>query len=102
MMLGVCIIAMVGVLLMTFGYLIWKKEKISLLHDYHYNHVLEEDKNAFCSLSGKGLLVIGVGLLITAVLFGVTQSLWSFMALVVGFTSGIALLIIAGKRYNTK
>ena len=102
MVVGVIITAIVGVLLIVLGYLVWKKEKISLLHDYHYNNVSQEDKEAFCAMSGKGLVAIGAGLLITAVLLGVTHSALSFIAFGVGLVVGMALLIGAEARYNKK
>mgnify|MGYP006967124825 CR=1 FL=1 len=33
---------------------IWKKDKISLLHEYHYNRVAEEDKKVFCTFGSMG------------------------------------------------
>ena len=47
-MLASIILGLVAISLIVLGYLIWKKEKISLLHEYHYDKVLEEDKKAFC------------------------------------------------------
>ena len=100
MLIGVLILALVGILLAAFGYLIWKKENISLLHDYHYENVSDEDKPAFCALSGIGVLVIGAGLLASAVILALTDSVWSFAACIPSFIAGIAMLIYAGKKYN--
>ena len=100
-MVGSIIIGLVGAVCVIFGYLIWKKEKITLLHDYHYDKVSEKDKKAFCRLSGLGILSVGAGLLITAVILGITDSLWSFIAFVIGFVAGLALLIYAGSKYNS-
>ena len=99
-MLGAVITGLLGVVFCTVGCLIWRKEKISLLHDYHCDKVTEEDKKAFCALSGWGVLSIGIGLLFTAILIGLTDSAWSFIAFAVGFAAGLALLIHAGKKYN--
>ena len=99
-MLGSIIFGLVAIILIILGYLIWKKEKISLLHDYHYDKVSEEDKKAFCAVSGIGVLVIGVGILITAILTAITYSMWSYIAFVIGFVAGLVMLIYAGIRYN--
>ena len=99
-MLGSIILGLVAIILIVLGYLIWKKEKISLLHDYHYDKVSEEDKKAFCTVSGIGVLVIGIGMFIAAVLTAVTYSMWSYMAFVIGFVAGLVMLIYAGIRYN--
>ena len=101
-MVGAIIVGIVGILCVVMGYLLWKKEKISLLHSYHYEYVSDEDKSAFCALTGGGILAIGTGLLITAVIFGIAQSLWSFLAMGMGFVVGIALLVCADRRYNTR
>ena len=47
------ILGAIGALFLVLGYLLWKKERISLLHQYHYDKVSEEDKKAFCAVSGK-------------------------------------------------
>ncbi len=73
---------------------------ISLMHDYHIDKVSAENKTAFCKMSGIGLIVIGIGLLITAVLLGVTDSAYSFLCFAVCFAIGLALLIAAGVKYN--
>ena len=65
--IGVLITGGVGTIIAVMGWLIWKKEKLSLMHDYHVNKVSAENKTAFCRLSGIGLIVIGIGLLISAV-----------------------------------
>ena len=100
MVVGVIILGVVGIVLVILGHLLWKKEKISLLHSYHYDKVLEEDKKAFCTLSGLGVLMVGVGILTTGLIMGFTDSAWSFIEFAIGFVAGIALLIYAGIRYN--
>ena len=99
-MIGFIIIGLVGILCVVIGYLIGKKEKISLLHDYHYEKVAEEDKPAFCKLMGLAVTAIGISLLITGVLLAITNSLWSFLPLIVGFFVSIYLFIYADRKYN--
>ncbi|MBQ8684418.1 MAG: DUF3784 domain-containing protein [Clostridia bacterium] len=99
-MIASVIVGLVGTILIVIGYLLWKKEKISLLHEYHYDKVSEADKKIFCILSGIGITLIGIGLLVTAVLLAVTNSAWSFIAFGVGFIAGLVLLIYAQNTYN--
>ena len=99
-MIGVIIVTLVGALCIILGLLLWKKEMITLLHDYHYNKVSAQDKKAFCALSGKGLLCVGAGLLVTAIILALTESAWAFLAFATGLIVGITLLAIAGKKYN--
>lgn len=100
-MIGAIILGFIGIVFVTLGYLVWRKEKISLLHDYHIDKVTAENKKAFCRISGIGIIVIGMGLLITGVIIGVTDSAWSFIVFAMGFFVGLAMLIYAGLRYNS-
>lgn len=59
-MIGSIIVAVIGIVFIILGYLIWKKEKITLLHSYHYEKVSSSDKEAFCKLSGQGVISIGI------------------------------------------
>lgn len=99
-MIGSIIIGLISIIFILLGYSIWKKEKISLLHDYHYNKVSQKDKKAFCTLSGIGILLIGIGLFITTIIITFTDSPWSFIAFLIGFVIGLILLIYAGIKYN--
>ncbi|MBO5303005.1 MAG: DUF3784 domain-containing protein [Lachnospiraceae bacterium] len=99
-MIGEIIIGLIGFTFIVFGYLIWKKEKISLLHSYHYDKVTNENKKAFCIISGIGVTIIGAGLLITSIIIGITNSEWSFVAFIIGFIIGLIMLMYAGLRYN--
>ena len=93
----------IGVLALVFiylGCLMWKKEKITLLHSYHYDKVSPSDKKVFCKISGWGVIFIGIGLLVTAIIIGITDSALSFIAFALGFVVGMALLIYAGAKYN--
>ena len=98
--MGTIIVCLIGIVFIVLGYLIWKKEKISLLHDYHYDKVSEENKKSFCTISGIGIILIGMGLLITGVIIGITDSVWSFIAFAIGFCAGLTMLIYAGIKYN--
>ena len=95
--IGIGVFALVFIYL---GCLMWKKEKITLLHSYHYDKVSPSDKKVFCKISGWGVIFIGMGLLVTAIIIGITDSALSFIAFALGFVMGLALLIYAGAKYN--
>ena len=99
-MVGAIIVAVIGIVFITLGYLMWKKEKITLLHSYHYDKVSPSDKKVFCKISGCGVIFIGIGILMTAIIIGITDSALSFIAFALGFVVGLALLIYAGAKYN--
>ena len=99
-MVGAIIVAVIGIVFVTLGYLMWKKEIITLLHSYHYDKVSPSDKKVFCKISGLGVIFIGIGLLVTAMIIGITDSALSFITFALGFVVGFALLIYAGAKYN--
>ena len=99
-MVGSIIVAVIGIVFVTLGYLMWKNEKITLLHSYHYDKVSPSDKKVFCKISGLGVIFIGIGLLMTAIIIGITDSALSFIAFALGFVVGLVLLIYAGVKYN--
>ena len=98
--IGVMITGGVGAVITVLGWLIWKREKISLMHDYHVDKVSAENRPAFCRMSGIGLIVIGIGLLTTAVILGITDSAYSFLCFAVCFTAGLTMLVTAGLKYK--
>ena len=99
-MFGSIIFLVVGISIAIMGYLIWIKEKINLLHDYHYDKVREEDKKAFCKISGIGLFIVGIGIFITGIITAFTISFLSFLPFILGFIIGIIMVIFAGAKYN--
>ena len=68
MIIGVIVDFAVGLLCIILGLMLWKKQKISLIHSYHYKNVKKEDVPAYTRLMGIGLILIGVGICITGVL----------------------------------
>ncbi len=98
--IGVVITGAIGILITVLGWLLWKKEIITLLHDYHVDKVSAENKAAFCKQSGIGLIIIGTGLMVTAVILGFTDSALSFLCFAACFAVGMVMLIMAGMKYN--
>lgn len=99
-MLAGIIVIIIGLIFIILGLLIWKKQIISLLHNYHYDKVKKENKKAFCTISGIGIMIIGIGLLITGIVVSITNSSYTFIIFAIGFVIGFIMLIFAGLRYN--
>ena len=99
MIVGFIIELIVGTLCITFGLLIWKKQKLSLLHDYHYKNVKEEDISAYCKLMGIGLMTIGIGICLTGLYSLVFENLYGLLILLLGFVVGI-IIISKAQKYN--
>ena len=99
MVFGVVVDIAVGLLCIVLGFLIWKKQKINILHDYHYRNVKEEDKPAYTRLMGIGTMLVGVGVVATGV-FNLFESRFWWAGLLVGSVAGIAVMNKAQKKYN--
>ncbi|MEY8391416.1 DUF3784 domain-containing protein [Lachnospiraceae bacterium] len=93
------ILGLFAILFFALGYLVWIKEKITLFHSYHYNKVSEENKKPFCKISGIGLIIIGMGILI-ATMISITGLMYGYIAFALGFLIGLSILIYAGIKYN--
>ena len=90
----------VGIIFLVIGWLIWKKEKITLIHSYHYDKVSAANKGAYTALVGKGSLIIGTGIIIAGIIDLTTQTLWGWIVFGASFIVGSGFMILAGIRYN--
>ena len=99
MMIGIMIDLAVGLLCIILGFLLWRKQKISLLHRYHYKNVKKEDVPAYTRQMGIGLILIGAGICMTGLLHLVDSSLW-WISESAGFVLGLLVMHRAQKRYN--
>ena len=91
---GVCILCIV------LGLILWKKQKISMVHDYQHENVKTEDIPAYTRLIGIGLIIIGVGIGLMGVANLVDQIGLGFIAMGLGFVIGILIMHKAQKKYN--
>ncbi|MBR3374298.1 MAG: DUF3784 domain-containing protein [Firmicutes bacterium] len=99
MIFGCIVEGLVGLLCIVLGVLLWKKQMISILHDYHHKHVKQKDIPAYTKQIGIGLILVGAGILITGVLNLFYSAYW-WVPLAVGFASGLTFMYIAQKKYN--
>lgn len=99
MIFGVLVEMAASAVCIILGLLLWKKQKISLLHDYHYRNVKKEDIPSYTRQMGIGLVIIGVGIFITALLELAYSALW-WIPLFSGFFLGLIVIYRAQKRYN--
>ncbi|MBR4762458.1 MAG: DUF3784 domain-containing protein [Clostridia bacterium] len=99
MLIGFIIDALAGLLCIILGLLISKKQKVSLLQDYHYKNVKSEDIPAYAKLMGIGVILIGAGILVTGFLNLFELPYW-WVSLIAGIIAGIAVINRAQKKYN--
>ena len=89
-----------GLIFMVFGWQIWKNQKMSLIISYHCDKVQEENKQVYCTLSGIGVFIIGVGFTLSGICTVFFQTVHAFTPMTFGLVLGIALLISAAIKYN--
>lgn len=82
----------IGIVFLVIGWLIWKKEKITLIHSYHYNKVSDTNKRAYTALVGKGTLIIGTGIIVTGIIDLITQTGWGWIVFGVSFFVGLGFM----------
>ena len=95
-----------GVILIVLG-IMNMKGNISSLHWYHRQRVTEENIKPFGKLVGLGTLIIGIALVISGILFWISEvtatELWLIIGCVitvVGIVVGLVLSFYAMIKYN--
>ena len=88
-----------GLFLLYFAYAIGIKGKLTLLHDYHTQHLQEKEKRSYQHLIALGLCILSIALFVCAVRFFFTHTL-SLLSLFGGIVIGVSFMVIAQYRYN--
>ena len=92
--------AILGLVFIWLGIAIWKKQKIELIIRHHMDKVSDKNKQAYCKLCGIGVLIIGIGFVISGICMAFTIELYSWIPMIVGLVTGILLVAISAGRYN--
>lgn len=99
-MLETVVTVAAGCLCLFLGWRIWKKEQITLIHAYHYKRVAEKDKKAYTERMGKAVVLVGIGIILTAAAELATGKVYSWAAFAVCFVWAFAIILKAQKKYN--
>ena len=91
---------LLGFVFVRLGLAIRKKQKMDLIIHYHCDKVSEENKPAYCALSGTGMTVIGIGFILSGICSAFMQSVLIFIPMAAGLAAGIVILILAVIKYN--
>ena len=91
---------LLGTIFIMLGWQIWKKQKMDLIISYHSSKVSEENRQAYCTLAGSGVLVMGIGFLLSGICTALNQSVRIFVPMTAGLVIGLGLLIAAVRKYN--
>ena len=84
-----------SVLFFYFGFLLWKKNRIDIIHDYHTKKV-----KAYTTIMGKAMVVIASGLAISGIIGLFSDSVRSGIPFGIAFMLGICIIIYAQIKYN--
>ena len=91
---------LLGLVFMLLGWHIWKEQKMTLIISHHCDKVSDENKKAYCTLSGVGIFIIGIGFVFSGICTFLLQSAPAFIPMVVGLVVGMAFFVSAVIRYN--
>jgi hypothetical protein len=105
-MLEFVVAFLVGVLCIVIG-IFNMKGNIEMLHSYHRKRVSEEDRLPFGKLVGKGMIIMGVSIMIFSVLSALTlylendvYTIIGVVIMAVGFIVGLGMAFYAMIKYN--
>lgn len=94
------LLAFLGIVFIMLGWQIWKKQRMDLIISYHSDKVRDENKQAYCTLSGSGILIMGFGFLVSGICAVFIRSAFVFVPMTAGLVLGIVLLTVAIAKYN--
>lgn len=90
---------LIAVLFCFLGWKIWKKQQITLIHEYHYEKVKDADKKHYTELFGKAMLLIGAGAALAGIVnFAITPCGWWIFGICLCI--GLIIIIYAQIKYN--
>lgn len=99
-MFGLILMISLGLLCIFLGWRIWKKEQITLIHDYHYTRVTEKDKKPYTEKMGKACIIIGIGFILMSIITFMLKARYGLICLVIFLVWGLIMMFMAQKKYN--
>ena len=91
---------LIGSIFLFLGWRIWKKEQITLIHDYHYTNVSEKDKKFYTEKMGKACIIIGIGIILTGIIDFISKTAYGWIFFGIFFMWGLIIIFMAQKKYN--
>ncbi|MBZ9685486.1 DUF3784 domain-containing protein [Clostridium estertheticum] len=91
----------VGLYFIFIGWRIWKKEQITLIHDYHYTGVAEKDKKSYTEKVGKACIIMGIGMiLMMGIIKFTSNTAYGVICFGIFIVWGLIMIFMAQKKYN--
>jgi len=94
------ILLVIGLGFIFIGWRIWKKEQITLIHDYHYTRVAEKDKKAYTEKMGKACIIMGIGMILMGTINFISDTSYGWICYGIFFAWGLIMMFMAQKKYN--
>lgn len=99
-MFELILLLVAGSLFVFLGWRIWKKEQITLIHDYHYTKVTQTDKKPYTEKMGKATILMGTGMFLTGIIDFVSNTTYGWIAFGICFALGLIIMVLAQIKYN--
>jgi len=99
-MFELILMLIIGLLFCFLGWRIWKKQQITLIHDYHYKKVSESDKKPYTEKMGKACMIMGIGMILTGIIDFISKTSYGWVFFAVFFVIGFRMMLVAQKKYN--
>jgi len=98
------VLMLFGILLNVFGLIIWKKQKITLIHGYNNRNVKKEEIKEYTASMGKAYVIMGISMLLL-VITGITHNdeyeFIGSIVWIVGFIISLVIIIKTQMKYKT-
>lgn len=94
------ILLSLGLIFIFIGWRIWKKEQITLIHDYHYARVAEKNKKSYTEKMGKACIIMGIGMILWGIIDFVSKASYGWICFGIFFVWGLVMIFMAQKKYN--
>lgn len=85
----------VGLVLIVFGLLTWKKQTTRFIHSYHYKNVKEEAIPDYTKWMGIGQIIVGAGFCLAALFRLMKKTTVSWAVLIAGLVIGLVFILKA-------
>ena len=82
------------------GLLIWKKQRIDLIHEYHHTRVSKKDVPAYTRLMGIAMIVLGAGIGVGAAVEVLLDTYVGITLVLAAIIAAVVLMSRAQKKYN--
>lgn len=95
---------LLGVLSILFGVIIWKKQKITLIHGNSNTNIKKEDLKGYTESIGKSYIILGISMFTLIILRITDNDIYDFICFILwmlGFVTAIVNIIKTQKKYKT-